>query len=63
MGLFKPDLYRSFLAGFALGTAVLLVSLAVHSEAGLGGQVIPAASAAPSLQDQTLLDPATTPQR
>jgi hypothetical protein len=30
MGLFKPDLYRSFLVGFGLTAAVLAVQMVPH---------------------------------
>lgn len=53
MGLFKPDLYRSFAVGFAIGTAALLGMVGLQSGKGIQGQVIPAAQAAPALQDQT----------
>lgn len=52
MGLFKPDLLRSFGIGFALGTALLIGSVWAHSEEGLTGKVIPKAEAAP-LPDRT----------
>lgn len=53
MGLFKPDLFRSFALSFVLGTAALLASLAATSGKGLGNQMIPAAQAAPVALDQT----------
>jgi hypothetical protein len=57
MGLFKPDLYRSFAVGFVLGSALLAGAMAMNSEEGLSGKVIPAATAAPALPDQTLIAP------
>ncbi len=59
MGLFKADLYRSFAIGFVVGTALLAGAMAVRSDEGLAGKVIPAATAAPADLDQTLVDPAT----
>lgn len=56
MGLFKPDLYRSFALGFVLGTAALVGSMAARSEQGLAGQVIPVAEAAPAHPDLTLVE-------
>jgi hypothetical protein len=58
MGLFKPDLYRSFALGFALGAAALLAGMSAQSERGLAGQVIPAAEAASAHLDQTLIETA-----
>lgn len=58
MGLFKADLYRSFAIGFVAGTALLAGAMAMRSDEGLTGQVIPAATAAPAPVDQTLIDPA-----
>ncbi len=56
MGLFKADLYRSFVLGFVLGTAALLASMGAQSEKGLAGHVIPAAEAAAAHPDLTLID-------
>jgi hypothetical protein len=56
MGLFKPDLYRSFALGFALGAAALVGGMIAQSEQGLAGQVIPAAEAAPAHPDLTLVE-------
>ena len=58
MGLFKPDLYRSFALGFALGTAVLVGGMMAQSNEGLAGQVIPKAEAAPAHPDLTLVETA-----
>lgn len=46
MGLFKPDLYRSFGIGFALGAVALFASLSGPAQADLAGQIIPSAQAA-----------------
>lgn len=53
MGLFKPDLIRSFAIGFVLGAVVLLGMAGLESGTTISGQVIPSAQAAPSLPDQT----------
>lgn len=63
MGLFKPDLYRSFAIGFVAGAAILGAVMSVKSESSIGDRVIPAASAAPMLPDQTLVDPSAQTQR
>ena len=63
MGLFKPDLYRSFAIGFVAGAAILGAVMSVKNESSIGDGVIPAASAAPILPDQTLVDPSTKTQR
>lgn len=52
MGLFKPDLYRSFAVGFALGAAALVASMGLRGEAPKAG-MIAAAQAAPVAIDQT----------
>ena len=57
MGLFKADLYRSFAIGFVLGTAVLVAAMSSQADSPVAGQVIPSATAAPVLPDQTLIDP------
>ena len=62
MGLFKPDLYRSFAIGFVAGAAILAGAMSMGSDNSIGERVIPAASAAPSLPDQTLVDPAIQPR-
>lgn len=62
MGLFKPDLYRSFVIGFVAGAAVLAGIMSMTRDSAIGERVIPAASAAPSLPDQTLIDPAPQPR-
>lgn len=56
MGLFKPDLYRSFALGFGLCTAALLAGMMAQSDAGLAGQVIPKAEAAVAHPDLTLTE-------
>jgi hypothetical protein len=56
MGLFKADLYRSFAIGFVLGTALLAAVLSNRADSPVAGQVIPSATAAPVLPDQTLVD-------
>ena len=43
MGLFKPDLYRSFAVGFALGAAAVAWHIAPQM---MNDQLIPAAHAA-----------------
>ncbi len=53
MGLFKPDLFRSFAIGFVLGAVVLLGMAGLEAGNSISGQVIPSAQAAPSLPDQT----------
>jgi hypothetical protein len=53
MGLFKTDLYRSFAVGFALGTGLIVATMAAQSDKGLAGQVIPTAEAAPAHPDLT----------
>ena len=52
MGLFKPDLYRSFAVGFVLGTALMGGVLALS--AGKDLKVITVAEAAPAHLDRTL---------
>lgn len=53
MGIFKPDLYRSFAIGFALGAAGLLGLNSLNGGLNLANQMIPVAEAAPALPDQT----------
>lgn len=53
MGLFKPDLFRSFGLGFVLGTVLLVGGLWAQSEEGISGKVIPQAEAAAPLPDRT----------
>lgn len=53
MGLFKPDLYRSFALGFLLGAAALTGAMVAQGRAQFSNPVIPAAQAAPALPDQT----------
>lgn len=43
MGLFKPDLYRNFAIGFALGALVVMAQVGPQ----LWGEPIPQAHAAP----------------
>ena len=63
MGLFKPDLYRSFAIGFAVGAAILGGVMSMNNESSISNRVIPSASAAPVLPDQTLVDPSAKTQR
>lgn len=63
MGLFKPDLYRSFAIGFVLGAAALAAGMSATHDRPITGQVIPSATAAPAMPDQTLVDPAQDPNR
>ena len=46
MGLFKPDFYRSFAIGFAVGAVIVFASLGVNFGQDLVGGVVPAAEAA-----------------
>ena len=46
MGLFKPDLYRSFAIGFAVGAVIVLASLGVNFGSDIANGVAPAAEAA-----------------
>ncbi|MBD3729896.1 MAG: hypothetical protein IE933_09340 [Sphingomonadales bacterium] len=41
MGLFKPDLYRNFAIGFAIGTLIVLANLG----SGLVDKAVPSAQA------------------
>lgn len=50
MGLFKPDLYRSFAVGFALGAIALFVSLNGETQSQVASKVIPTAYAATAQQ-------------
>jgi hypothetical protein len=52
MGLFKPDLYRSFAIGFALGAAAFAGAMTMRADAARGG-MIATAQAAPVAIDQT----------
>ncbi len=52
MGLFKPDLYRSFAIGFALGAAALVATVGFRGDSA-GHGMIPTAAAAPVVIDQT----------
>ncbi len=58
MTLFKSDLTRSFAIGFALGCAALFAVLGSPFQTSLTEQVIPSATAAPALPDQTMIAPA-----
>ena len=42
MGLFKPDLYRSFLIGFLIGCAGLAASIGGEARAEIVAQVVEA---------------------
>ncbi|GGZ89740.1 hypothetical protein [Novosphingobium arvoryzae] len=53
MGLFKPDLYRSFAIGFVLGALGLLGAVGLQGGTSLAHQVIPSAEAAPAHPDRT----------
>lgn len=46
MGLFTPDLYRSFAIGFALGAVALMVTIGGDARAQLVDAVLPTAHAA-----------------
>ena len=56
MTLFKSDLVRAFTIGFMLGVAALISVLGSPFEKSIADQVIPAATAAPALPDQTLVE-------
>jgi hypothetical protein len=43
MGLFKPDLYRSFFVGFLIGTAALGASIGGDARTAFVAQFAPAA--------------------
>ena len=47
MGLFKPDLYRSFAIGFALGAVALFATIGGTGRAALVDSIMPSAVAAP----------------
>ncbi len=53
MGLFKPDLYRSFAIGFVLGALGLVGAVGLQGGTSLAQQMIPAAEAAPAHPDRT----------
>ncbi|WP_309621486.1 hypothetical protein [Novosphingobium sp.] len=63
MALFKSDLFRAFTIGFMLGVAALVSVLGSPFEQSIADQVIPAATAAPVLPDQTMALPAEAAQR
>lgn len=48
MGLFKPDFFRSFAIGFALGAVVVFGTVSGSSGSVFTGGVVPAAIAAPA---------------
>jgi len=48
MGLFKPDFFRSFAIGFALGAVVVFATVSGNSGSVFTGGVVPAAIAAPA---------------
>ncbi len=47
MGLFKPDFYRSFAIGFALGAVLVFTQMGSGASGGIADSVVPAAVAAP----------------
>ncbi|MBW8783609.1 MAG: hypothetical protein JF593_03050 [Novosphingobium sp.] len=47
MGLLKPDFYRSFLVGFALGAAVFVGMIHGAPVTAVGNALVPPAAAAP----------------
>lgn len=57
MTLFKSDLFRAFTVGFLLGCAGLVAMMGSPFQESIADKVIPAATAAPSLPDQTLVQP------
>lgn len=57
MGLFKPDLYRNFAIGFALGAGLVVWQIAP----GMAGKIIPEAQAA-TLSAPALSAPALSAQ-
>jgi hypothetical protein len=59
MGLFKADLYRSFVVGFVLGAIALGAAMTQRPDQA----VIPQAQAATVMSDQTLVSPAELLQR
>ena len=48
MGLFKPDFFRSFGIGFALGAVAVFGTVGISSSGIGAGGVVPAAIAAPA---------------
>ena len=48
MGIFKPDFYRSFAIGFALGAVVVFSTLGIDWGQQLANGVAPVAEAAPA---------------
>jgi hypothetical protein len=46
MGLFKPDFYRSFAIGFALGAVVVFGSMGLNGSGPFTGAVAPTSNAA-----------------
>lgn len=48
MGLFKPDLYRSFAIGFAIGAAMLVAGVSVEALGHRAEAAVPAAQTAPA---------------
>jgi len=63
MALLKSDLTRSFAIGFALGAAVLFAAMGSPFQSSLADQVIPSATAATPMPDQTLAAPAVDASR
>ena len=48
MGLLKPDFYRSFAIGFALGAVLVFATVGGSSDSVFTGGVVPSAVAAPA---------------
>ena len=46
MGLFKPDLYRSFAVGFAIGAVIVFSALGIQPVQTIADGVAPPAEAA-----------------
>jgi hypothetical protein len=47
MGLFKPDFFRSFAIGFALGAVLVFTQMGDGANGGIADSVVPTAVAAP----------------
>ncbi len=46
MGLFKSDLYRSFVVGFALGAVIMIGTLNESARSQIAAEILPSALAA-----------------